>query len=87
MNRLKINIDKTKVMLIGNKAQLKLLNINGFILSYDDTPLELGIPMCGVFAKLHITIYHYYEDCVVYFQWNFFTHSTSFRLWYHLVWQ
>ena len=42
MNRLKINIDKTKAMLIGSKAQLKSLNIDDFILSYDDTPLELA---------------------------------------------
>ena len=41
MNRLKINIDKTKVMLIGSKAQLKSLNVDDFILSYNDTPLEL----------------------------------------------
>ena len=41
MIRLKINIDKTKVMLIGGKAQLKSLNVDDFILSYDDTPLEL----------------------------------------------
>ena len=42
MNRLKINIDKTKVMIIGSKAQLKSLNVDDFILSYDDTPLELA---------------------------------------------
>ena len=41
INRLKINIDKTKVMLIGRKAQLKSLNVDNFILNYDDTPLEL----------------------------------------------
>ena len=40
MNRLKINIDKTKVMFIGSKAQLKSLNVHDFILSYDDTSLE-----------------------------------------------
>ena len=75
MNRLKINIFKTDVMLIGSKAQLKSLNVDDFILSYDDMPLELvenakylgmfincdiiGIFMCDVFAKLHTTIYHY----------------------------
>ena len=42
MNRLKINIDKTKVMLIGSKAQLKSLNVDDFILSYDDMPLDLA---------------------------------------------
>ena len=41
VNRLKINIDKTKAMLIGSKSQLKSLNVDDFILSYDDTPLEL----------------------------------------------
>ena len=41
MNHLKINIDKTKVMLIGSKAQLKSLNVDDFILSFDDTPLGL----------------------------------------------
>ena len=41
INRLKINIDKTEVMLIGSKAQLKSLNVDDFILSYDDTPLAL----------------------------------------------
>ena len=41
MNRLKINIDKTKVMLIGSKAQIKSLDVDDFISSYDDTPLEL----------------------------------------------
>ena len=36
MNRLKINIDKTKVMLIGSKPKHKSLNVDDFILSYDD---------------------------------------------------
>ena len=40
INLLKIYIDKTKVMLIGSKAKLKLLNVDDFILSYDDTPLD-----------------------------------------------
>ena len=40
INRLKISIDKTIVMLIGSKAQLKSLNVDDFILSYDDTPLN-----------------------------------------------
>ena len=35
MNPLKINIDKTKVMLIGSKAQLKSLKVDTFILSYN----------------------------------------------------
>ena len=41
VNRLKINIDKTKVILIGSKSQLKSLNVDDFILSYDDMPLKL----------------------------------------------
>ena len=40
-NRLKINSDKSKVMLVGSKAQLKSLNIDDFILKYEGTPLEL----------------------------------------------
>ena len=38
INRLKINIDKTKVILIGSKAQLKSINVYDFILNYDNTP-------------------------------------------------
>ena len=41
INRLKIDIDKTKFMFFGSKAQLKSLNVDDFILSYDDEPLEL----------------------------------------------
>ena len=37
INRLNINIYKTKAMLIGSKSQLKSLNVDDFILSYDDT--------------------------------------------------
>ena len=37
INRLKINIYKTKAMLIGSKFQLKSLDVDDFILSYDDT--------------------------------------------------
>ena len=40
-NRLKINSDKSKVMLVGSKAQLKSLNVDDFILKYEGTPLEL----------------------------------------------
>ena len=36
-----MNIDKTKVMFIGSRAQLKSLNVDEFILKYDDTHLEL----------------------------------------------
>ena len=40
-NRLKINNDKSKVMLVGSKAQLKPLNVCVFISNYEVTPLEL----------------------------------------------
>ena len=40
-NRLKINNDKSKVMLVGSKAQLKSLNVDEFILNYEGMPLEL----------------------------------------------
>ena len=40
-NRLKINSDKSKVMLVGSKTQPKSLNGDEFILNYGDMPLEL----------------------------------------------
>ena len=40
-NRLKINSDKSKVMFVGSKAQLKLLNVDEFRLNYEGMPLEL----------------------------------------------
>ena len=40
-NRLKINSDKSKVMLVGSKAQLKSLNVDEFIFNYEGMPLEL----------------------------------------------
>ena len=40
-NRLKIDNDKSKVMLVGSKAQLKPLNAGVFISNYEGTPLEL----------------------------------------------
>ena len=40
-NRLKINSDKSKVMLVGSKAQLKSLNVDEFISNYEGVPLEL----------------------------------------------
>ena len=39
-NRLKINSDKSKVALFGSKVQLKSLNVDEFISSYDGTPLK-----------------------------------------------
>ena len=41
INCLKINIDNAKAMVIGSKAQRKSLNVDDFILSSDDMPLEL----------------------------------------------
>ena len=40
-NRQKINSDKSKVMLVGSKAQLKSLNVDAFILNYEGMSLEL----------------------------------------------
>ena len=40
-NRLKINNDNCKVMLVGSKAQLKPLNVCVFISNYEGTQLEL----------------------------------------------
>ena len=39
IKRLKIDIDKTKVMLIGSKAQLESLNVDVSVLNHDDAPL------------------------------------------------
>ena len=57
INRLKINIDKTGAMLIGSKAQLKSLNVDDFILGYDDTPLELveNAKYLGMFINCDIS--------------------------------
>ena len=38
---MKINSDKSKVMLVGSKAQLKSLNVDEFVLNYKGMPLEL----------------------------------------------
>ena len=40
-NRLHININKCKTMVIGTKSQLRSLNLDDFRLSYDQTPMEL----------------------------------------------
>ena len=40
-NRLLINIDKSKVMIIGSIWQLKSLNLDDLVINYNDTPLEL----------------------------------------------
>ena len=42
-NRLRINSDKSKIMLVGSKAQLKSLNVDEFILNYEGMPLELTL--------------------------------------------
>ena len=57
INRLKINIDKTKVMLIESKAQLKSLIVVDLILSYDDAPLELveNAKYLGMFINFDIS--------------------------------
>ena len=57
MIRLKINIDKIKVMLIRSKTQLKSLNVDDFNLSYDDTPLELveNAKYLGMFINYDIS--------------------------------
>ena len=56
VNRLKIKIDKSKVMLIGSKSQLKYLNVDDVILSYDGTPLELveNAKYLGMFTNCDI---------------------------------
>ena len=40
-NHLKINIDKSKIMLIGTKSQLRNLNLDDFVITFDQTPLEI----------------------------------------------
>ena len=73
VNRLKINIDKTKVMLIGSKSQLKSLNVNDFILSYDDTPLELveNAKYLGMFINCDIS-------------WDFYVRRLCQSTYYHI---
>ena len=57
VNRLKMNIDKTKVILIGSKSQLKSLNVDDFIVIYDDTPLEIveNAKYLGMFINCDIS--------------------------------
>ena len=40
-NRLVINIEKSKVMIIGSTWQLKSLDLDDFVINYNDTPLKL----------------------------------------------
>ena len=40
-NRLVINIEKSKVMMINSTWQLKSLDLDDFVINYNDTPLEL----------------------------------------------
>ena len=40
-NHLKINSDKSKVMLVGSKAQRKSLNVDEIISNYEGMPLKL----------------------------------------------
>ena len=78
VNRLKINVDKTKVMLIGSKSQLKSLNVNDFIFSYDDTPLELveNAKYLGMFINCDIS-------------WDFHVRRLCQSTYYHisLLWR
>ena len=73
VERLKINIDKTKVMLIGSKSQLKSLNVDDFILSYDDTPLELveNAKYLGMFINCDIS-------------WDFHVRRLCQSMYYHI---
>ena len=73
VNRLKINIDKTKVMLTGSKSQLKSLNVDDFILSYDDTPLELveNAKYLGMFINCDIS-------------WDFYVRRLCQSTYYHI---
>ena len=73
VNRLKINIDKTKVMLIGSKSQLTSLNVDDFILSYDDTPLELveNTKYLGMFINCDIS-------------WDFHVRRLCHSTYYHI---
>ena len=73
VNRLKINIDKTKVMLIGSKSQLKYLNVDDFILSYDDTPLE-QVPNAKYFGM--------FINCDI--SWDFHVRRLCQSTYYHL---
>ena len=72
INRLKINIDKTKVMRIGSKAQLKSWNVDHFIFSYDDTPLKLveNAKYLGMFINCDIS-------------WNFHVRRLCQSTYYH----
>ena len=61
-----MNIDKTKVKVIGNKAQLKSLNVDDFISSHDDTPLELveNAKYLGMFINCDVSWdFHFRRLC------------------------
>ena len=40
--RLVINIEKSKVMIIGSTWQLNSLDLDDFVINYNDTPFELA---------------------------------------------
>ena len=56
-NRLHINIKKCKTMLIGTKSQLRSLNLDDFLLSYDSNPMEVvnNAKYLGLFISSDIT--------------------------------
>ena len=57
-NRLKINSEKSKVMLVGSKAQLKSLNVDEIILNYEGMTLELveNAKYLGMFINSDISL-------------------------------
>ena len=72
-NRLKINSDKSKVMLVGSKAQLKSLNVDEFILNYEGMPLELveNAKYLGMTINSDIS-------------WDFYVQRLCQNMYYHL---
>ena len=56
-NRLVINIEKSKVMIIGSTWQLKSLDLDDFVINYNDTPLELveRAKYLGMFINSYIS--------------------------------
>ena len=56
-NRLLINIDKSKVMIIGSIWQLNSLNLDDFVINYNNTPLELvqRAKYLGMFINSYIS--------------------------------
>ena len=63
-NRLLINIDTSKVMIIGSIWQLKSLNLDDFVINYNDTPLELveRAKYLGMFINSDISWYFHIQN-------------------------